>query len=77
MLALTAAAPARPTATMDAMVMSRVRPENHPAGLEGCGVFMASTYGWVDQRTAKSRQGFGKGDSLPCRPPFARAMLSP
>ena len=40
MLALTAAAPARPTATMDTMVMRRVRPENHPAGFEGCDVVM-------------------------------------
>ena len=43
MLALTAVAPATPTATIETTVMRRVRPENHPAGFVGCGVVMAAT----------------------------------
>jgi len=77
MLALTAAAPARPTATIDTTVMRRVRPENHPADFWRCGVLMASTYEATDQSTARPGQAFGKGDSVPCRPLSSWNMLSP
>ena len=54
MLALTAVAPATPTARMETMVMSRVRPENHPV----CwGVVMALT---VRNGAARGRPGQGK-----------------